>query len=285
MNNSITFELFESRAVLFSSDRNAFGNNPFDAAEDDGGFDDYFSKHYGGGSPDNAPLMYSPAQDIAVVSFRSGSVQKRDTVLDRAAAYAEALEDALRAFEPMPKAIVVAGHSEGGALAEAVVHACLAIPQIDKSRLFLVATGAHLWATPEECDEIVRAMDGRFMSLVHCGNGGIDPYAVETSGDDRREVRHRLVSLPKTYLVDGGAVTGDSIAATEREFIIASGIATVATGEAGEGLHQWKGYEKAIRAAFPTSAVTRGGGAGATAAAWLGALTVVATSAVLGSIA
>lgn len=115
------------------------------------------------------------------------------------------------------RAFVLAGHSEGGAVAEATM--CAILKGADKQRiprhmLYLTTSGAHMWASPDERDLLADQVQDRYVSFLAASAdfGTMDTYCAwpDISLDTGRSLRKTLGSLgvvvmEKTMLIQKGA--------------------------------------------------------------------------------
>jgi hypothetical protein len=244
-------------------DGTGFGDGrPKYASDGDYDYDGADEKHYGsyahvGGGETNAALLYSATSRLLVLSFRSGKIRARPDILEAAGGYVTALHDFLYGSDLDFDGIVVAGHSEGGVMAEAVILKCIETSSRYLERMFLVATGAHLWMLGEERESIVSNLKNRFHSCINTAEPYFDSFATETETDPETQDYDSFdvslfVSLPKTYLLSDGSVTTiDGALRADTTEVALGGITLVKAPAAHmDGVHSWSAYEKKIGRSF-----------------------------------
>ena len=240
----------------------------------------------------NVPVMFSRDSNAMVLPFRTGQVRARDLILADANAFLDQLCGLLETSEyGNPGSLVLCGHSEGGVLAEAMAVACTQSSRFmaayDIRRVFLVATGAHLWMARSERDLVERWFSNRFASFAMCERDDddadalalrYDPFLLEQVG------RFEYVSLPKTVLIhDAGAwrtMTECAFASGVTEIWCAGSPITAAAGWDGRALHEWTLYERGIRGVYSRFHSVVGG-----ARRWIHRTSTIALAAITATIA
>jgi len=221
-----------------------------------------------------APVLVSDDADVMLVPFRTGAVRARQEIQAEATVFLDELHAVIdRANVSAQTLLVLCGHSQGGALAQAVALELVrssadARSEVGLERTFLVTSGAHLWMSAEEAHTLERAFAGRLANFVTAvtsesyGDDGAvtgmqieyDDFAHKThtpEEPDQRSVMARvLVSSSDTFDSDVREITGCAFKWGEdfecnHEFISAApNMVTMYS------LHPWEYYEAAIRSVY-----------------------------------
>jgi pimeloyl-ACP methyl ester carboxylesterase len=269
LNNTRTGDVYTAIGMISSQGASdGFGND----FGDDGGFGNDFGDDFSGDDPFNggngggndAPLFYCECNMMYLISFRSGKVQLREDAISSGEAFAQNLVDAIIKDGRDYRGIILAGHSEGGTIAEATALAFLrGSRDLDSRKFYLLSTGSQLWMYEDERQEIMSEFSGRFMSFVNTktidnevvfdefsvcvhNDEGDSPYA-----DAEVTYKDRFVSLPKTFLLPAPVTFHDRLTMTTRKVQLSDGtLVRRATPVQTLGIHEWKYYGAALAQHF-----------------------------------
>ena len=194
--------------------------------------------------------MYSAVilkgRDALMVSFPSGDVHHADKIREHARAFTAAFFGSGAAA--MEGRLVLAGHSEGAVLAEAVVLEMASSSdgamQALMREALLIGSGAHLWMSPEDAEKVERALRGRVASFVVSKEGCYDGYAVHLkevlAGEEEYD---EVASLPRILVMH-------STGGTQSIGRLSVSTSSVREGEhvltADREVHHWQTYWQAL---------------------------------------
>lgn len=157
MNNTATGDLYESIGKL------------------------YFEEKVKGLRSNDAYVLLSRDSHIVLVPFRVGYVRPRRDIKRMASSYAQQLSNVLAKSAEIaeiasagpgnPLRVVLCGHSEGGVTAQAMMYHLLTEGTVQRTdlELFLVTSGAHCWATPQERDVLISSLGDSHMACFVSG--------------------------------------------------------------------------------------------------------------------
>ena len=239
-----------------------------------------------------------------VVCFPAGAVQRPSTIRANASAFLDGFETLALPFEGLDiDRVVLAGHSEGGATAEAVaLHLANGrtgrlLERVDDTHV--ISSGAHLWMTPAERTAIENAFGDRTAPLVlgmrtSDGTGWSMYDTFVTKHAAGKDSASSLVSLPKvlvdaTYAWADASEEPESVRCVHLGPVDAKTRAIEAGGHTYEHIdadsfvmllaHAWTAYERCLSTLCLDARAGRGEGGGPTFGrpAWhLGVVAVVA---------
>ena len=243
INNSFTYDLYKAVNVFVSS--------PEDGFESD------------------ARLFWSADTKTAVIPFRVGRIRTRAVIEREAAQYFDHITKSraiLKLLFVDANKIVLAGHSEGGVVAEALALKFVQMAAKDEyknympqmlAKMYVVNSGAHVWMNTADVAALTAALPGRIASFVTgqqqqgANPTTIDKFVVGTKEQDGPE--SGLDFLPKSLLpratleVEWPSRAALIVSFTQGEIKFSENNGGPAETNPFLSLHMWATYEAAMR--------------------------------------